>query len=105
MEVVVWVAGRMGQSPEDMRDLVESLVESLSASGQLAEAARLSAEHLGDADSAVALLCQAREWREAVRNVALFGRQDLVETTVAPAAAEAASALLVSNSLLETRHC
>ena len=38
---------------------------------------------------------QAREWREALRIAALFGRQDLIETTVAPQAADSASTLMV----------
>ena len=79
-----------------MRGLAEGFVESLSSSSRLVEAAAIAAQHLADIDSAVALLAQAREWREALRTVALFDRQDLVETTVAPAAAEAASTLLVS---------
>ncbi len=37
---------------------------------------------------------QAREWREALRTAGMFDRQDLVETTVAPQAADSASTLM-----------
>ena len=92
------MAGRLGYAEEEMRGLAEGLVESLTGSSRLVEAAAIAVQHLADGDSAVALLAQAREWREALRTAALFDRQDLVETTVAPAAAEAASALLVRPS-------
>ena len=88
-----------------MRDLAEELVDNLSGSSRLVEAAAIAAQHLGDADSAVALLSQAREWREALRTASLFHRQDLFETTVAPTAAEAAATLLVRhNSDLINHH-
>ena len=41
------------------------------------------------------LRLQAREWREALRTAAMFERQDLVETTIAPQAADSAATLQV----------
>lgn len=43
------------------------MMEELSGMGQSADAAALAAEYLSDADNAVALLSQARQWREALR--------------------------------------
>lgn len=78
-----------------MRDLAEGLADSLSESGRLAAAATIAESHLRDADAAVGFLSQAKEWREALRVAAASDRQDLLETTVAPAAADTASTLVV----------
>lgn len=83
-----------------MRDLAEALVDSLSESGRLVSAATVAESHLRDADAAVGFLSQAKEWREASRVAAAFDRQDLVETTIAPAAADVASSLVVCSAVL-----
>ena len=44
---------------------------------------------------------QACEWRETLRVAALFGRDDLIETVVAPSAAEAAATFMVLPQLLD----
>lgn len=87
--------GRLGYPPEKIRELSEALLETLTESGSLVAAAHVASEHLRDGDTAVTLLSQAREWRDALRLAALFDRQDLVETTIAPAAADAALSSLV----------
>ena len=50
-----------------MQALAGERVEELAGMGHPADAAALAAEYLSDADNAVALLSQARQWREALR--------------------------------------
>jgi elongator complex protein 1 len=87
------LAGRMGLSKNARRDIAEELCEALSSFDPSA-ASRVASEHLGDVDRAVGLCCAAREWRESTRLAYANDRGDLVDTTVAYAAAEAASQAL-----------
>ena len=57
-------AGRLGWDEERVRVAAQELVDSLSSMGRIADAATIAAGYLGDADTAVALLARAREWRE-----------------------------------------
>ena len=50
-----------------MQRLAGEMMEELSGMGHSADAAMLAADYLSDADNAVALLSQARHWREALR--------------------------------------
>ena len=80
--------------PAELRALAQALVEQLSACEQYESAARVCLDHLGDVEQGVALLCSAHALPEAVRQSALHGRSDLIETHVAPAALEAHAAAL-----------
>ena len=60
-------AGRLGYGEAAVQALAGEMVEELSGMGHPADAAALTAEYLSDADNAVALLSQARQWREALR--------------------------------------
>ncbi|KAI8469194.1 MAG: IKI3 family-domain-containing protein [Monoraphidium minutum] len=88
------LAGRAGWAKERQQQLARELAGALAGSGQGGDAARVMREYLGDADGAVAALVAAREWREALRAAYADGRPDLVDTCVAPGAAEAAAGLL-----------
>jgi hypothetical protein len=65
------VTGRLGHSQDDVRELAETFVESLSESSRLAEAAIIAAEYLEDGDSAVALLSQV--FKSTSRNLKASG--------------------------------
>ncbi|KAG2431603.1 hypothetical protein HYH02_013296 [Chlamydomonas schloesseri] len=91
---VFTVAAQLGMAPDEVQALAADVAEELAASGQVADAAAVLLNYLGDVDNAVRTYATAREWREAVRVAHAHGRGDLVETVVAPAAAEGASALL-----------
>ena len=91
-------------SQQQIQVLAGELVESLSASSKWAEAAQVASQYLADADSAVTLLSDAHQWREALRIAHLHGRADLLETTVVPAAAGSATALMVK-TLLDPSQC
>ncbi|KAL3149903.1 hypothetical protein ABBQ38_013268 [Trebouxia sp. C0009 RCD-2024] len=90
-QMALALAGRMGWQEGQVRRLAAELVDSLSSMGQLAPAATLALHYLADVDNGVTLLTQAREWREALRVAYKHGREDLVDTVVAPASAEAAA--------------
>lgn len=97
-EALAWrpalaLAARLKLSPPERRTIAEELAEGMEHTDPAAAAA-VAAQHLGDVDRAVGLLCRAREWRECTRVAYLHDRGDLVETTLAPAAAEAASGIL-----------
>ena len=87
------LAARLGLPPRERRAIAEALAEGMELTDPGAAAA-VAAQHLGDVDRALGLLCKAREWREGSRVAYLHDRGDLVETTLAPAAAEAASEIL-----------
>ena len=57
-------AGRLGWPARQVRSLAADLVEGLSGMGRYVDAAAVSAGYLDDAEGAVALFCQAHEWRE-----------------------------------------
>ncbi|KAK9834184.1 hypothetical protein WJX81_006434 [Elliptochloris bilobata] len=97
------LAGRLGYPPARLRETAQELVDGLAAMGRLGDAAAVAATYLGDVDGAVALLAAAREWRESMRVAYAYGRGDLVETSLAPAAAEAAAAALEAARADEAR--
>ncbi|KAF6250794.1 IKI3 family-domain-containing protein [Scenedesmus sp. NREL 46B-D3] len=88
------LSARLQQSQQQQQALARELAEQLQASGSGADAAQLLAQYLGDVDGAVAALVAAKEWREALRVAYAAGRQDLVDTTVVPGAAQAAASLM-----------
>ena len=57
-------AGRQGWGQKQVRSLAAELVEGLSGMGRPADAAAVAVGYLNDAEGAVALFCQAHEWRE-----------------------------------------
>ena len=83
------LAGRLGFSEKERRAMAEELADALELADP-ASAAAIAERELGDADRATSLLCVARRWRECVSVAYANRRGDLVETVIAPAAAEAA---------------
>ena len=69
--------------------MAEELADALELADP-ASAATIAERELGDVDRATSLLCVARRWRECVSVAYANRRGDLVETVIAPAAAEAA---------------
>lgn len=88
------LAARAGWPRPRLRTLAADLADSLAAVGRYAEAAAISARHLDDPDSAITWLTAAHEWRAALGAAYEAVREDLVETVLAPAAADAASTTL-----------
>lgn len=83
------LAGRLGFSEKERRAMAEELADALELADP-ASAAAIAERELGDVDRATSLLCVARRWRECVSTAYAHRRGDLVETVIAPAAAEAA---------------
>ena len=89
------LAGRLALPAAERRALAAELADALEPFDPAAAAA-VAERELGDVDRAASLLCAARKWRDALSVAYARGRGDLVETTVAPAAAEAASGIVAS---------
>ncbi|WIA32299.1 hypothetical protein OEZ86_003144 [Tetradesmus obliquus] len=92
--MVMVLSARLQHSQQQQQALARELAEQLQASGSGADAAQLLVQYLEDVDGAVAALVAAKEWREALRVAYAGGRQDLVDTTVVPGAAQASAVLL-----------
>ena len=89
------LAGRLKLPADERLALASELADALEPFDPAA-AAQVAERELGDVDRAASLLCAARNWRDALAVAYARGRGDLVETTVAPAAAEAASGLVAT---------
>ena len=83
------LAGRLGLSANEIRDIAEELCGALSLTDPL-NAARVAERYLRDVDRSVELLASAKAWREASEVAYRNERGDLMETTIAPACAGAA---------------
>ncbi|KAL4852847.1 Elongator complex protein 1 [Chlorella vulgaris] len=88
------LAAKAGWSAEQQRKLAAGLADELAAIGRAADAAELTLQYLQNVDTAVLVLAHGKEWREALRVAYGNGRQDLVDTLVAPQAAREAAAML-----------
>ena len=93
-EMALALACRQGWNVERVRTLADGLVDALVASSRYADAGRVALAHVRDIDAGVAWLARAHEWRQALHAAHAVGRDDLVDTVLAPAAAEAAAAAL-----------
>ena len=60
-------AGRLQYSEAEVQRLAVDLVEELTSLGHPGDAAHVAATYLADADNAVLLFAQSRQWREAFR--------------------------------------
>lgn len=88
------LAVRLGRTQEQITAMATRLAADLAESHRQSEAAIVTLEYLNDVPSAVSLLAEAGEWEECVRVALARSRSDLVEGTIKPAAALAASRLL-----------
>ena len=106
-EAVAWrpalaLAARLRLSHNERTSIAEEICEALELTDP-SSAAIVAAQHLEDVDRAVGSLTRAREWRESARVAYLHDRADLVETVVAPCAAEAAQGVLSEATELPSR--
>jgi len=83
------LASRLNLPAKARREIAEELCESLVMTDPFA-AARVALTYVRDVDRAVELFSVARAWREAYIAAYSNDRGDLMETTIAPAAAGAA---------------
>ncbi|KAJ7557183.1 hypothetical protein O6H91_05G115300 [Diphasiastrum complanatum] len=89
------VAGRLSLTDKEVGKLAAEIREELQAMGKPAEAAEIAIEYCKDANGAIDLLIEARNWIEAVRLAYLYGRSELLDSKVKPAAIECAQASIV----------
>ena len=87
---------------DERTSIAEEICEALELTDP-SSAAIVATQHLEDVDRAVGSLTRAREWRESARVAYLHDRADLVETVVAPCAAEAAQGVLSEATELPSR--
>ena len=59
--------GRLKYSEAEVQRLAVDLIEELTSLGHPADAGRVAAAYLSDADNAVLLFAQSRQWREALQ--------------------------------------
>ncbi|KDN37370.1 IKI3-domain-containing protein [Tilletiaria anomala UBC 951] len=78
----------------EVAELARTIIADLETSNQFADAAQVSLGHLRDVESAVMFFCKANDIAQAKRICALYGRLDLVETTIKPQTLEAHTTLL-----------
>ncbi|CAK0773220.1 hypothetical protein CVIRNUC_004042 [Coccomyxa viridis] len=95
-QMALCLAGRLGWSEDERMQLAAELVEGLNAMGRLRDAAVVSLEHLNSPDAAVQLFCSAHEWCQAACTAMDSRSSSLMDSCVAPAAADAAARLLES---------
>ena len=88
------LAVRLGRSKEQVTAMAARLAADLADSHRQGEAAIVTLEYLGDVSNAVSLFAEAGEWQESLRVALARYRIDLIESTIKPAAALAASRIL-----------
>ncbi|KAL3695969.1 hypothetical protein R1sor_010045 [Riccia sorocarpa] len=93
-ERVMIMAGQLGQSPSDVRELAVELRDELEAMGRPKEAARIALDYLEDVEGAMRLLIDAQEWAEVARLGYLKRQQQFIETQLRPAVLECATSQL-----------
>lgn len=82
------LACRLGKPAGVVETLARELADAAAAGGDASSAAAMLLEYCADVDGAVAALAAGREWREALRLAHARHRGDLVDTVVAPSAAQ-----------------
>ncbi|KAL2642617.1 hypothetical protein R1flu_010204 [Riccia fluitans] len=93
-EHVMVMAGRLGKSASDIRELAVELRDELEAMGRPKEAARIALDYLEDVEGSMRLLLDAQEWAEVARLGYLKNQQQLIETQLQPAVLECATTQL-----------
>ncbi|XP_077256116.1 elongator complex protein 1 isoform X1 [Temnothorax americanus] len=87
-EDVIAISREMKLSPANSHKLYNALVERLKAERKYKHAAIILKEYLNDAEEAVALLCEGRSWKYAIRIISDVRRLDLNETHIKPGVKE-----------------
>ncbi|EFN87660.1 Elongator complex protein 1 [Harpegnathos saltator] len=75
---------KLNLSPADSHELYREIVERLKADRKYQEAAEVLRYYLNDAEEAVALLCEGRCWKHAIRIAHDVRRLDLNDTHILP---------------------
>ncbi|XP_034948939.1 putative elongator complex protein 1 [Chelonus insularis] len=78
------ISTKMNLNPNELNKFYEDLVTQLKEDRRYRDAAELCLAYLGNSEEAVSLLCEGREWRDALRVTHTSKRLDLIETHVKP---------------------
>ncbi|XP_014468470.1 PREDICTED: elongator complex protein 1 [Dinoponera quadriceps] len=81
-------ATKLNLSPTDLRELYREIVKRLTADRKYEKAAEVLRYYLNDAEEAVALLCEGRYWKHAIRIAHDVRRLDLNDTHIVPGVKE-----------------
>lgn len=92
------VSREMKLSSTDLHELYEQLVKRLRAERNYEDAATILKDYLNDAEEAVALLCEGRIWKRAIRITHDVQRLDLCETHIKPGVTEHAEHVMLQLS-------
>ncbi|XP_072752046.1 putative elongator complex protein 1 [Anoplolepis gracilipes] len=94
-EDAIAVSREMKLSSTDLHELYERLVKRLRAERNYEDAATILKDYLNDAEEAVALLCEGKIWKRAIRIAHDVQRLDLCETHIKPGVTEHAEHVML----------
>ncbi|KMQ97926.1 elongator complex protein 1-like protein [Lasius niger] len=89
------VSREMKLSSSDLHELYELLVKRLKAERNYEDAATILKDYLNDVEEAVALLCEGKIWKRAIRMAHDVQRLDLCETHIKPGVMEHAEHVML----------
>ncbi|KYQ49072.1 Elongator complex protein 1 [Trachymyrmex zeteki] len=101
-EDVITILKEMKLSPVDLHERYKILVEHLKAGRRYEHAAVILKEYLNDIEEAVAVLCEGRIWKHAIRITIDVQRLDLNETHIKPGVKEHAEHVISQLSKMKT---
>ncbi|EGI70530.1 PREDICTED: putative elongator complex protein 1 isoform X1 [Acromyrmex echinatior] len=101
-EDVITILKEMKLSPVDLHEHYKVLVEHLKAGRKYEHAAVILKEYLNDIEEAVAVLCEGRIWKHAIRITIDVQRLDLNETHIKPGVKEHAEHVISQLSKMKT---
>ncbi|KAK0173969.1 hypothetical protein PV328_007099 [Microctonus aethiopoides] len=78
------VSTKMNMKPAELNELYRDLVTQMREDRRYRDAAEISSTYLEESEEAVSLLCEGKEWRDALRIAHTSKRLDLIETHVKP---------------------
>ncbi|XP_012536297.1 putative elongator complex protein 1 [Monomorium pharaonis] len=94
-EDIIAISKEMKLSAIDLHELYKGLVKNLKAERKYEPAAIILKEYLNDVEEAVALLCEGRMWKHAIRIALDVQRSDLNETHIIPGVKEHAEHVIL----------
>ncbi|KAK4496200.1 hypothetical protein PRZ48_012180 [Zasmidium cellare] len=86
-------AGLMGMSDEKLAELAQDCANSLEEAKGYISAATVYLDHLNDLESAVKLLCRGYQFADAIRQIALRRRPELLQKLIDPGLIEASATM------------
>ncbi|KAG6554048.1 hypothetical protein Mapa_003963 [Marchantia paleacea] len=93
-ECVMIMAGRLGKTSTELKELAVELRDELEAMGRPKEAAKIALDYCGDVEGAMMLLIDAHEWAEVARLAYLHGQKQLIDVQLQSAVLDCATAHL-----------